>query len=473
MASLPISRRAFLRDAGIAFTAATIAGTLPRRLRAANRPERKVFDVRDYGAVGDGTTSDTAAIQRAIDAAAAERAALVLLRGGKRYLAGALTLKAGLEFHLADDAELLVSTNPADFGNRPALSATNAHGLRITGTGTINGRSPEFMERYDQADEWWRPKSFRPRLVVLTGCRDLEIHGITLHQAPSWTLHLLGCEHGLVDGITIRNQLDVPNCDGIDPDHCRDLEIRNCAITCGDDAIVIKTTRQGAQYGATRGIHVHDCVLETQDAGVKIGTETTQDITDVRFERCQIRNSSRGLCIQLRDGGNISQVLFQDITFTSRYFSDPWWGRGEAISFTALPRTPDTKVGTLSDVRVVNVSGRAENSVRIDGSAQSRIRNVLLDNVGVTLDRWTRYQGGVWDNRPTTALSAIEAHGTCGFGLRHADAVTLRRCRLAWGANRPEYFTHAVEAEDVTKLALPDFAGEAAHPDRDKAVVIR
>ncbi|HVS51683.1 MAG TPA: glycosyl hydrolase family 28 protein [Opitutaceae bacterium] len=435
---------------------------------------RRVFDVRDYGASGDGTTLDTGAIQRAIDeAAAAGGGAQVLLRGGKKYLTGALQLKGGIEFHLADDAELRVSTDPQHFSGRAVLTALDAHGLRLTGTGTINGRSREFMDHFDAANEWWRPKPFRPRLVVLTGCKDLEIRDLTLLEAPSWTLHLLGCEHTLVDGIKIRNQLDVPNCDGIDPDHCRDLEIKNCHIVCGDDAIVIKTTRQGAAYGPSSNIRVRDCVLETQDSGVKIGTETTQDISDVRFERCEVKQGCRGVCIQLRDEGSVFNVDFRDITFTSRYFSDPWWGRGEAISLTAIPRTPETKVGTMHDIRVTNVRGRAENSVRIEGSAQSRARDVRFENVAVMLGRWTKYRGGLWDNRPTTAITGIEEHGTCGFSVRHADRVTLQNCKVAWEKNAPDTFTHALEAEDVTALEYPGFSGEAAHPQRDKAIVVR
>jgi hypothetical protein len=265
----------------------------------------------------------------------------------------------------------------------------------------------------------------------------------------------------------------VPNCDGIDPDHCRDVEIKRCHIVCGDDAIVIKTTQQGAAHGPSAKIRVSDCVLETQDSGLKIGTETTQDISDVRFEHCEIRQGCRGLCIQLRDAGSVFDVDFRDITFTSRYFSDPWWGRGEAISFTAIPRTPQTKIGTIHDVRVTNVRGRAENSVRIDGSAQSRIRDVKFENVDVMFERWTKYRGGVWDNRPTSAGADLETHGTCGFGVRHADNIALRDCRVAWGQSRPDYFTHALEAEDVTALAHPGFVGEAAHPERDKAIIVR
>ena len=119
---------------------------------------------------------------------------------------------------------------------------------------------------------------------------------------------MVGCEHVLVDGCASAICSTCPNCDGIDPDHCRDVEISNCDIVCGDDAIVVKSTRQQRDFGACSGIRVHDCLIQTQDCGVKIGTETTQDIHDVVFERCEIRSSSRGIGIQLRDEGNVYDI---------------------------------------------------------------------------------------------------------------------------------------------------------------------
>jgi len=236
----------------------------------------------------------------------------------------------------------------------------------------------------------------------------------------------------------------------------------------------VKAARAFAHHGESAHIHVHDCILETQDSGLKIGTESTRAIHHVRFERCEIRNSCRGLNIQLRDEGDIHDIVFRDITFKSRYFSDPWWGRGEAISFTALPRTTGAPVGQLRDVRVENVTGRAENSIRISGTKESRIRNVSFDNVAVTLDRETKYRGGLWDNRPTTsAYPRIEEHGNPGIHVRHADNVTLRRTRIAWGPNRPDYYTHALEAHDVTGLDYARFDSPSAHPERFAAVAVK
>ena len=467
-----LGNAALLPIASSAFASSSSASFAQSSRSSASSPVR-VFDVLKYGAVGDGVTLDSPAFQRAIDAAAASGAkAQVLVRGGRKYLVGTLQLKSGIDFHLADDAQLLISTRQQDYIGDAVLTAIAAQGLSITGTGTIQGRAREFMTGYDQANEWWLPGSWRPKIFVLTACRDLQVRDITFAEALNWGLHMLGCDGVLVDNLKVRNLLDVPNCDGIDPDHSRNVEIRNCHIISGDDAVVIKTSRQPIDYGPCANIHVHDCVMETQDAGLKIGTETTAEIHGIRFERCQIKTSSRGLCIQLRDEADVHDIDFRDITFVSRFYSDPWWGRGEAISFTAIPRAPGIKLGKLYDVRVSNVTGRAENSVRICGSSHSRVHDITLDRVDVTLDRWTRYQGGLYDNRPTTAMAGIEPHDTPAFSIEHADNITLRNCKVAWGAHVPDSFTYAVEAKDVTGLKLEGLVGTSARPSLGKAVSI-
>ncbi|TDD95789.1 glycoside hydrolase [Flavobacterium cellulosilyticum] len=432
-----------------------------------------IVNVINYGAKGDGKTLDTKAMQKAIDAAAKiGNGTKILVPTGHQYLISTLVLKSNIEFFLEGNAQLLVSDKKEDYSVEGAIVANDVKNLKISGTGSINGRALEFMTHYDTVKEIWTPKEWRPKLFILTKCTDLEITDITIEKAPSWSLHMLGCENVLIDGVKIKNNLDVPNCDGIDPDHCRNVEIRNCEISCGDDAIVVKATQQDIDYGPSANIWVHDCKLETQDSGVKIGTETTQDIYNIVFERCEIKTSCRGLTIQLRDEGNVYNIVFKNINFTSRYHSNPWWGRGEAISLTAIPRNPDSKIGIIHNVLIENVKGISENSIRINGTKESRITDIRLQNVNVTLNRWTKYPGNLYDNRPTKAYQGIEVHDTPGISIRFSDRVVLDDCSIAWGNTIPEYFTNAIQATESTGIEIINFNGESANPAKYKAIDI-
>ena len=465
-----ISRRRFLSLAGTG-----VAGLMLRPRVFAQTVNATDFDVREFGATGDGVADDTAAIQRAIDAAAQHGRGRVLLPGGKHFLSGGLLLRSGVDFHLADDAMLLAHTDRARYGGMPGLlNADRAQGLKISGTGMIDGQAMQFVSSYSEKDERWEPKAFRPFMFSLTRCTDLEIAGITFGHSPNWGLHMLGCERVLVDGVRIRNFLDVPNCDGIDPDHCRDVEIRNCDVVSADDGIVIKASNQQEDYGPTHNIVVKDCVVTTRDSGIKIGTETFGDISKVLFERCKVISGGRGPTITHRQRGNIEDVEFNDIEVTAQHYAARWWGWGEAISITAWPRTADGKVGYLRNIRLRNIYGRAENSVRIDGQRDQPIEDVLLENVAMTIDRWTMYPGGHFDNRPTMGgVEGLESHDTPVFSVRHAKNVELRHCTARWGKERQPYFSNALQVEDVAGLKLTEFKGDAAFPGRQPAIVRR
>ena len=157
-------------------------------------------------------------------------------------------------------------------------------------------------------------------------------------------------------------------------------------------------------------------------------------------------------------------MTFRDIKLTSRYHADWWWGHGEPISFTAYPRDSGTKIGKLHDVLVQNVSGRAENSIRINGSTNSLIQYVRLENVAMNFTRWTKFPGAVYDNRPTKAVAPFESHVMDAFNIRFADKVTLSRCSAVWVTNSPTYFQDSVGAEHST-VKISKFQGESEdHP---------
>jgi hypothetical protein len=140
---------------------------------------------------------------------------------------------------------------------------------------------------------------------------------------------------------------------------------------------------------------------------------------------------------------------------------------------TVHPRNAQTKVGKLYDIRIRDITARAENSARISGCPESPVTDVRLENVTLTMDRWTQYPGGVWDNRPGGADNGIERHATPGFAVRHARNVSLTGCSVVWGSKVAESFTSALEAEQAPGLALRRFSGTAAHPDRDPDIAVK
>jgi hypothetical protein len=111
------------------------------------------------------------------------------------------------------------------------------------------------------------------------------------------------------------------------------------------------------------------------------------------------------------------------------------------------------------------VSGCAENSIRVNGTAQSHVANVIFKNVSVVFDRWTKYTGGVYDNRPTKVLTPVEPHETDGFNLQYVDQVVLNNCAVHASGKKTLHFLDSISATDVNGLEISNFKGNSpAHP---------
>jgi hypothetical protein len=402
-----------------------------------------------HGAAGDGTTNDAPAIQRAIDACHAAGGGTVVVPAGKTYLTGAITLKSHVHLHVEGGARLLASEHEADYPHRILLQAHHAENISLTGTGTIDGRARLFMT--EELPHIFRGTDWRPRLVQFIGCSNVTVRDLTLQDAAHWGLHLTGCTDVLIHGIRILNDLKVPNCDGIAPDHCRNVRISDCYIEAGDDCIVLKNTREHAQYGPTENITVTGCVLKSTSAALKIGTESVDDFRDILFSHCIVRGSSRGLAIQLRDEGNVENVLFSDMIVETRHFHEDWWGAAEPIYVTALPRTATTTVGQIRHVRFRNLLCRGENGAYLRGCADSQPTDVLLENVRLEVRKWTKWPGDRHDRRP--GLLGVIPHRTAGLYCQHARDVTLRHVEVVH-PHGP-----ALEVHRVPGLKIENFTG--------------
>jgi hypothetical protein len=426
----------------------------------------------DFGAVGDGQTNDATAIQQAIDACHASGGGRVTLPAGKNYLSGTITLKSNVELHIERGAVLQGSGKIEDYTgafpvtalsvNQPMdytmlLTALEAENIAVTGGGAIDGGGRFYIA--ENEGYIYRMAHQRPFTIFLIGCHNVTFRDIILRDGALWTLRLSGCEDVLIHGIHIQNDLRLPNNDGIDLDRCRNVRISDCHIVSGDDCICLKTCPETAGYGPCENITVTGCTLVSTSSALILGAECREPIRNVVFDACVIRSSHRGLAIHLSDQSDIENVLFTNMIVETRLFHEKWWGRAEPIYITAIPWTEQHGIGHVRHVRFINVLARSENGVFIQGWEEGLIDDILLENVRVEIDKWSRWPAGRQDIRPCPGEGMPE-HPTAGFYLMNASNVTLRNCQVSWGSQRDENFHHALESHHVTNLVLENFQAQ-------------
>ena len=244
--------------------------------------------------------------------------------------------------------------------------------------------------------------------------KNVQVRDITIREGAYWTLHLVGCEDAVVDGINLLNNLKIRNGDGIDIDHSRHVRISNCHITSGDDCICLKNRREFAKYGSCHDIVVTNCTMSSRSCAIKIGSENMDSIYHVTIDNCIITRSNRGLGIQNRDEGTVTDVVFSNIIMDLQLWSDVWWGKAEPIYVTSYPRADGNnkdanwrfpkgethgRCGEVSRIYFRGIVAMSENGCFIGGE-EGKVKDIHLDNVSLRLCHMTDYKGGIYDKRP-------------------------------------------------------------------------
>ncbi len=451
---------------------------------------QKVFDVKDFGAAGDGKTDDAAAIQKAIDACHAAGGGQVLLPSGNIFLAGPFNLKSNIDFHVAAHAKLLANPDEkvytkSAFRQNPGegtiwIGGENLEDVALSGNGEIDGNGISFMG--EELEDSYVLKPFhvldpRPHVLTLVGGKNIRIRDLKIGNSAYWTIHLIGCHDVVISGITLLNSLKVRNSDGIDLDHSKNVRISDCYIESGDDCICLKNRREYEEFGRCENIVVTNCTMTSRSCAIKIGSENMDTIRQVLFNNCIIKNSNRGVGIQNRDEGVVTDVIFSNMIIESRLFSDVWWGKAEPIYVTAYRRASinhkdanwrfpkgakEGRVGAVKNIYFNNIKCTGENGVYVSGESAGKISNIFFDNVDVFINKITNIPGGVYDRRPANVEGFVKGN-TSGFYFDAATNIRLRNCTVNWGANRPAYFAYAVYSKKVISLKLDSVAGIAAH----------
>jgi polygalacturonase len=455
---LSLNRTNFYRIIGILL----IAVVMTNCQRASE--QNSVFNIVDYGAVADGHTDNASAISKAIRACSKSGGGTVVIPGEGTFLTGPFDLASKIELHVEAGATLLANPDTSvytksAFRNNPGegtiwIGGEDITDVSITGLGVISGNGIEFMGK-ELADSYelkpFHIKDPRPHVLTLINVHNLRIENVTFRHSAYWTVHLVGCNDGVITGVTIDNSLKIRNSDGIDLDHSKNIRISNCHIQSGDDSICLKNRREFKEYGACENIVVSNCLMSSRSCAFKIGSENMDTIRNVTVSNCTILDSNRGIGIQNRDEGVVCDILFANIIVESRFFSDVWWGKSEPVYVTAYRRANiDHKdaswrfpegategfVGQVNDVTFRNIQCRSENGVYVGAESKDKINNILFDGVSVRLNRTTHYTGGIYDRRPCEGEGLIKAK-TSGFYIDNVPGVTIRDCDVKVGDNAP------------------------------------
>ncbi|OYP59528.1 glycoside hydrolase family 28 protein [Prevotella sp. P3-122] len=400
---------------------------------------QRIYNVVDYGAVGNKTIDDAKAIQQAIDECSANGGGTVLLPANHTFMSGPLCLKSNVDLHLEATAVLLANPDEgiyklSAFGENRGegmmwIYANGADNISITGKGTIHGNGIAFMgKELDDSYELKPVTTFdpRPHVLTLTDVKNLTIRDITIRDGAYWTVHLIGCDGAVIDGISLLNNLKIRNGDGIDLDHSRNVRISNCHITSGDDCICLKNRREFEQYGPCHDITVTNCVMTSRSCAIKIGSENMDSIYNVVFDNCVITRSNRGLGIQNRDEGTVTDVMFSNIIMDCQLWSDVWWGKAEPIYVTSYPRANGNhkdanwrfpkgetvgRCGEVSRIYFNNIVANSENGCFVGGDIEGKVNNVHFSNVRLVRKKVTAYEGGAIDLRPCRDTQFMPTQG--------------------------------------------------------------
>lgn len=465
----------------------------------------KDYHIQDFGAK-KGKLS-TVAIQKAIDTCHQNGGGRVVIPSGQ-FSTGTIFLKSHVNLHFESGAELTGSADVNDytFGDtrHGMIYAEDAENITLSGRGIINGNCHTFHDYNKnhtyfefnrdvirQKDNYMKEGAFfsdgpvakkeRPSMTIqFFFCNNVKILDLIVKDTPSWAIRLGNCEDVEVRGISILNDLLVPNSDGIHTTISRNVRISNCHFVGGDDAIIVTGFPKvidvngqpkgdigeyqfGNQTDYAENIVVNNCVLRSRSAGIRVGYGS-HSMRNCTFSNIVIHGSNRGIGLFARDEGSIENIHFSNIVIESKLHNGQWWGNGEPIHISAINQNENRPLGQIKNIHFNHITATGEQGIVIYGANESRIQNVTLDNIDLTIldGKESATYGGNFDLRPTLTLDKrLFEHDIPALYCQKTDGLQISNFKLKWGENLEDYFTHSIECLDVTGLSIEQFRGKS------------
>jgi polygalacturonase len=392
----------------------------------------KTYNIKDFGAVADGKTSNTLAFEKAIKECAKNGGGKVVVSNGK-YLTGPIHLESNVNLHLEDQAEILFSTNSKEYplvhtswegtelmNYSPLIYAKNKTNVAITGKGTLNGQAdssnwwiwsggknygwkkgipsqndPENRQvLIDMAEKgvpvteriFGEGRYLRPSFVEFFECNTVLIKDVKIINAPFWILHPIKTNNMIIDGVTVNSH--GPNNDGCDPEYSQNIIIRNCTFNTGDDCIAIKSGRDadGRRVGIpSKNIIVQNCKMIDGHGGVVIGSEISAGVNNVFVENCVMDSPNLDRAIRIKTnskrGGIIEDVFVRNLEVGTV--------KECVLKLNMFYNVYGSQTGnfipTIRNINLENVTVKngGKYSVWAEGYKESPVENITLKNVKI------------------------------------------------------------------------------------------
>jgi polygalacturonase len=395
-----------------------------------------MFNIVDYGAVADGVSLNTAAIQSAIDACYAAGGGRVFVPSGI-FKTGTIWLKSGVELHLSIGATLLASDNIDDYNDDDAyeqnfgvpfeywrgkhlIIAHEIENVAITGLGTVDGNCYAFVDDDFENPQWfrWRAGSFkckdmeklRPgQLIVFIECKHVTVRDITVKNSGCWSVFLHGCEYVSVRGYKVFNPINMLNSDGLDIDNSRYVTVSDCIIHSGDDGITVrcdgsrlKNKNIHSEYITITNCTIHSGICAFR-FGVGVGKIAHVTVSNITVSRCR---ELMQFCTAYLSSGC---ACIEDVHISGISATDT----DRMISMFA------NNGAYIKDVTIENVRSEACSMSYIHQN-DGTINNVMLSNVDImAFDRYDHLDDDILDMR-----------GRYIFSIRNAKGVILNNVRI-------------------------------------------
>jgi len=427
--------------------------------------ETAALSVAAFGAVGNGTADDTAAIQAAI--ASCPAGGVVVLPAGD-WLSAPLFLKSGVDLLLERGARLI---GHPDIDRWPVLPGTvpaNGRGDQVLGTwegeaadmhaSLLTGIEVENVAIHGEGvidgnasfETWWsRPKTpfrgWRPRAVFFVRSKNVAMEGVTVRNSPSWTIHPFRSRRVTLAKLKVEAPFDSPNTDGINPDSCEDVTIAGVHFSTGDDCISIKSGKISLAKSdpmATRRVRISNCLMENGHGAVVLGSEMSGGIYDVEARDCLFVGTDRGLRLKTRrgrgklavvDGVKLRNIRMERVgtpfVINSFYWCDP---DGKEFWIGDRNKRPvDDGTPTLRNVSIKNVvcDGTTVSAGFVLGLPERPVQGISIDNYRV------RFDPDAKPGEPDMA-AGIELVAREGFRLHNVRKLSLKRIDIE-GADGP------------------------------------